>query len=237
MEPKSPLHGHLSDANTLIDEETEQTVIDKAVARIDYARQKTGRSCGSCSMCCYMMGVEAVDKPKYRWCQHCKTGKGCSIYAKRPAVCKSFACMWLIQVHIGDRWYPLKSKMVLDLEFKDDEPHPVLHVIVDPRYPNRWREEPYYSDIKSMALTGYRGDFGQHYKTIVNVGGKCWVILTHREVEAPTNSSSFGMITFVGKDHVEWFDADSREQAAEMMKAAQEARDRGRPFLPPSPRS
>jgi hypothetical protein len=86
-----------------------------------------------------------------------------------------------------------------------------------------------------MALTGYRGDFVQHYKTIV--GGKCWVILTHRDVEAPTSSSSFGMITFVGKDHVEWFSADSREQAVEMMKAAQEARDRGQPFLPPSPRS
>ena len=42
------------------------------------------------------------------------------------------------------------------------------------------------------------------------------------------------MITFVGKDHVEWFDADTREEAAEMMRAAQEARDRGQPFLPPS---
>jgi hypothetical protein len=45
------------------------------------------------------------------------------------------------------------------------------------------------------------------------------------------------MITFLGKDHVEWFDADSREQAAAMMKTAQEARDRGRPILPPSSRS
>jgi hypothetical protein len=44
------------------------------------------------------------------------------------------------------------------------------------------------------------------------------------------------MITFVGKDHVEWFDADSHEQAAEMMRAAEVARDRGQPFLPPSPR-
>jgi hypothetical protein len=216
-------------ANAAIDED----VIDKAVARIDYARQKTGRSCGSCSMCCYMMGVEELDKPKYRWCQHCKPGKGCAIYADRPGVCKAFACMWLIQLYVGEHWYPLKSKMVLDLRYKDGEPHPVLHVIVDPRYPNRWREQPYYSDIKGMALTGYRGDSGQHYKTMVDVGGKCWVILTHRDVEAP---SRFGMITFVGKDHVEWFDADSREQAAEMMRAAEEARDRGQPFLPPLPR-
>src|SRR5215468_4207083 len=84
-------------ANTAIDDD----VIDKAIARIDYARQKTGRSCGSCSMCCYMMGVEAIDKPKYRWCQHCKPGKGCAIYTSRPGVCKAFACMWLIQLHIG----------------------------------------------------------------------------------------------------------------------------------------
>jgi hypothetical protein len=233
MERQQPLRGLGSATNTAIDRVTEQAVVNKAVARIDHGRQKTGRSCGPCSMCCYMMGVEALDKPKYRWCQHCKPGKGCSIYGNRPAVCKTFACMWLIQVHIGDHWYPLKSKMVLDLQYKDDEPHPVLHVIVDPRYPNRWREEPYYSDIKSMALTGYRGDLGQHYKTMVDVGGKCWVILTHRDVEAPTSSSGFGMITFVGNDHVEWFNADSREQAAEMMRAAQEARDRGEPFLPP----
>src|ERR1700730_13292999 len=52
MEPTPPLYELVSNANTAIDEE----VIDKAVARIDYARQKTGRSCGSCSMCCYVMG-------------------------------------------------------------------------------------------------------------------------------------------------------------------------------------
>ena len=84
-------------ANTAID----QDVIDKAVARIDYARQKTGRSCGSCSMCCYVMGVEDIGKPKSQWCQHCKPGKGCSIYADRPATCKSsFNCM---SVSIGTR--------------------------------------------------------------------------------------------------------------------------------------
>jgi hypothetical protein len=42
------------------------------------------------------------------------------------------------------------------------------------------------------------------------------VILTHRDVEAPAGFSSFGMLTFASKDHVEWFDADSKEQAAEM---------------------
>src|SRR5258708_33870552 len=75
-------------ANTAIDAD----VIDKAVARIDYARQKTGRSCGSCSMCCYVMGVEDIDKPKSQWCRHCKPVKGCTIYATRPAACKTVAC-------------------------------------------------------------------------------------------------------------------------------------------------
>src|SRR5258708_34908707 len=86
-------------ANTAID----QDVIDKAVARINYARQKTGRSCGSCSMCCYVMGVEDIDKPKSQWCRHCKPGKGCSIYDNRPATCKTFACMWLIQLRSEER--------------------------------------------------------------------------------------------------------------------------------------
>ena len=64
MEPKPQLGELVSDTNAAMGGELDKAVIDKAVARIDYARQKTGRSCGSCSMCCYMMGVEALEKPK-----------------------------------------------------------------------------------------------------------------------------------------------------------------------------
>ena len=50
-------------------------------------------------------------------------------------------------------------------------------------------------DLNAMTLMNYRGDFGVHYKTMVDVGGKCWVVLPHRDIDSP---SRFRMITFVG---------------------------------------
>jgi hypothetical protein len=141
MIPQPPLHGLVNDAHTAIDgRRSRRSSIKPSLASTTPGKRQGGVAARApCAVISW--GVEALDKPKYRWCQHCKPGKGCSIYGNRPAVCKTFACMWLIQVHVGDHWYSLKSKMVLDLQFKNDEPHPVLHVIVDPRYPNRWREE------------------------------------------------------------------------------------------------
>ncbi len=48
------------------------------------------RSCGACSMCCY---VPPIDEPEIKkeanvWCRHCRPGHGgCSIYEQRPASC------------------------------------------------------------------------------------------------------------------------------------------------------
>jgi hypothetical protein len=41
MEPEPSLYETLNGANAAIDEKAEEAVIEKAVARIDYARQKT----------------------------------------------------------------------------------------------------------------------------------------------------------------------------------------------------
>lgn len=56
-----------------------------------------GRTCGECTLCCKVMGVkdEGFEKPKDRWCQHAKKGRGCAIYETRPPICQTFKCLWL----------------------------------------------------------------------------------------------------------------------------------------------
>src|SRR6478752_8237339 len=50
------------------------------------------RQCGSCNACCDILEVAAVDKPVNQLCRHWQTGTGCTIYDRRPQMCRSFVC-------------------------------------------------------------------------------------------------------------------------------------------------
>ena len=124
------------------------------------------RTCGTCSLCCKLPSVAELNKPIDRWCQHCKPGKGgCTIYADRPAVCVGFTCGWLTQLTIGDEWFPARCKMILT-ETEDGR----IFVHVDPAFPNAWRREPYYSQLKA------------HVPVEIRIGSRCFDLLSEREV-------------------------------------------------------
>ena len=53
------------------------------------------RTCGECSACCFTHGVATVKTKAGEWCQHCRIGHGCTIYADRPIDCRSYKCWWL----------------------------------------------------------------------------------------------------------------------------------------------
>jgi len=106
-----------------------------------------GRSCTGCTMCCKLLRIEALDKPRLQWCTHCNIGVGCKIYEDRPTECRTFNCGYLTEAHIGDHWKPAKSRMVISLATSANR----MVVYVDPDRPDAWRREPYYSDIKSWA--------------------------------------------------------------------------------------
>src|SRR5258708_38077644 len=110
------------------------------------------RSCGSCSLCCKIMGVPEV-KQRHAWCPHAEPGCECKIYEERPRPCREFNCGWLRDSSLKDYWYPLKSKIVIDVQTDLD----IVAFIVDPSYPTRWREEPYFADIKKLARAGLAG--------------------------------------------------------------------------------
>jgi hypothetical protein len=71
------------------------------------------RSCGDCTLCCKVMAIEELAKPASFWCPHCKPGRGCLIYPDRPAECRSFSCLWLVNDQLDLRWKPNKSRLVL----------------------------------------------------------------------------------------------------------------------------
>src|SRR5258708_2222159 len=72
------------------------------------------RECGSCSMCCTIIGIDELNMAPDVWCQHCKPGHGCTIYDQRPEVCRDYMCLWLYQVAIPDWMKPSESRIILD---------------------------------------------------------------------------------------------------------------------------
>lgn len=55
------------------------------------------RTCGSCTECCRVIAIATPElvKPADTACVHCSVAAGCSIYASRPPVCRTFECAWL----------------------------------------------------------------------------------------------------------------------------------------------
>lgn len=134
-----------------------------------------GRSCGTCSMCCKIARVDYFKKPAGKWCEHCLIGKGCAIYETRPAVCRRFLCLWMMNPELPPVWKPDRSKMYLHIELSGER----LAAHVDPSVPGAWRKEPYYSDLKRWAVQA------AHNETQVSVfiGRHAFVILPDRDID------------------------------------------------------
>lgn len=150
----------------MVDNEKGIQTVDLYLSEQDIQQHaaRAGRACGECSLCCLIPDIPVERKSKLDYCPHCRPGKGgCSIYADRPDLCKTYSCAWLVG-SVPDRWRPLTCKMIIDFDRTDNGL--LLRVLVHPDYPERWREEPWYSDIKKMALNGLNGS-REPYRTVV----------------------------------------------------------------------
>jgi hypothetical protein len=106
------------------------------------------RQCGDCSLCCKVLGIPELDKPKDSWCPNFLAGTGCRIYADRPRSCHNFVCRWLSDPMMGPEWKPSLCKMVVDSK-------PSLFVVhADPAVSRPWRAEPYFSVLKRLSAQG-----------------------------------------------------------------------------------
>ena len=74
----------------------------------------SSRQCGECSLCCTVLRVDEIAKLGGTRCQHVRSGAGCAIHARRPAICRGYECMWL-RGKLRDKDRPDRLGAVLDL--------------------------------------------------------------------------------------------------------------------------
>src|SRR5260370_31184491 len=60
-----------------------------------------GKSCGSCTTCCTVMGIPELKKRPWDECPHVAAGVGCKIYSERRGSCRQFICGWLLDPNMG----------------------------------------------------------------------------------------------------------------------------------------
>ena len=106
------------------------------------------KECGTCTLCCKVMGIKEIEKPSGQWCPECMPGKGCKIYETRPTECRTFSCDWLQADALGPEWKPEKSKIVMVSR------HGRLVAYVDPSSPGAWRKSPYYERLLTLMQQG-----------------------------------------------------------------------------------
>jgi hypothetical protein len=133
----------------------------------------TARACGDCTLCCKVMAIEELAKPAGQWCRHCKPGRFCQIYDGRPAECRSFNCLWLIDERFGPHWRPDRSKLVLTTS--EDG----IEVRCDPGFPDAWRKEPFHGEIRTLAACGEAHDV----TVLVIIGERMILLASDREFD------------------------------------------------------
>lgn len=80
----------------------------------------TRRLCGTCALCCTVLRVDELAKPARVACgELCPQGPGCSIYERRPRICRTYECAWL-RGSFGEEDRPDRLGAVLDLVFRAD---------------------------------------------------------------------------------------------------------------------
>ncbi len=134
------------------------------------------RECGECSLCCKVMAVPEIDKPRDKWCSHARPGAGgCAIIGQpdRPANCGAFLCAWV------------ERDDALPEDFRPDKVHAFfvgsvkgdgMVVHVDPAYPLAHKEGRLAKLIEKVVSRGVRvavvcGNRRQAYlgKTLIDI--------------------------------------------------------------------
>jgi hypothetical protein len=127
------------------------------------------RECGTCTLCCKVMGIEELEKPRGVWCDHAMPGRGCAIYDARPHSCRVFSCLWLLDEGLGEEWKPEKSKLVI----VPDNDTKATRVYVDAASPNAWKREPYHSSLLDFMHKG----IAEGRLVFINVGTRHGLLL------------------------------------------------------------
>ncbi|GGK38694.1 hypothetical protein [Salinarimonas ramus] len=124
-------------------------------------RGATGASpCGTCTMCCTLSHIVALDKPMYRPCRHLVGGDGraggCGVFGgpERPEACSAYECAY----HTAHRTaHPDRRRIPHPLDagayFHKDPIENAIVVFVDPDRPLLWKSSAIVPILRN-ALAG-----------------------------------------------------------------------------------
>lgn len=127
-----------------------------------------GRSCDGCTLCCKLLSISELEKPRGVWCPHCDKKHGCKIYETRPEPCRDFHCGYRRIAQLDERWKPSACKILVNYEVA----HNRIAIHVDADRPDAWKTEPFYSTIKAWSRTAE----GQGGTVVVWTGSRVTVV-------------------------------------------------------------
>ena len=108
------------------------------------------RHCGACQLCCRLLPVRSLQKPRNTRCAHQRTAKGCTVYRtpRMPAECHIWSCRWLVDPAAAALRRPDRCHYVVDvmpdmITVERDGVRRdclVVQIWVDPYYPAAHRD-------------------------------------------------------------------------------------------------
>ena len=135
-----------------------------------------GKSCGSCTKCCTVMGIPELKKRAWENCSHATATAGCAIYSQRPKSCRDFICGWLLDPYMGPDLKPENCHVVF---YQRGEQHIVA--TCDAAYPDAWRAPNVLEFLHRLAKVN-----APHRKVLLMEKGRTWFVHENAIVPADT---------------------------------------------------
>lgn len=112
--------------------------------------------CRTCTLCCSLPEIHALDKPMYRPCRHIEN-QGCGIFGapERPGTCRAYECAHLTAQLTN---HPDRRRIPHPLEagayFHRDAAENALVVFVDPDRPQAWKRSGLVDILRGALRRG-----------------------------------------------------------------------------------
>lgn len=97
--------------------------------------------CRTCTYCCVLPQIMALEKPMYRACAHIRD-QGCGLFgdARRPAACISYNCAYLsARLSVSPQRNRIPHPLEAGAYFHRDPMEKAVVLFIDPDRPESWK--------------------------------------------------------------------------------------------------
>ena len=129
------------------------------------------RARDGCTMCCKVIGVREINKPRGQGCNRCDIGKGRTVHSMSLAECKAYACRFQFDPELDESWRPSKCGLVVNTDLRR------VVVNVDADQPDALRKEPFYSTFKRWSRTVLPG-----WPVYISIGNEVVAVYPDRDL-------------------------------------------------------